>query len=63
MTVMRTNLVSGLLNTCLYNHNHGQENQRLFEIGNTFTLKNSKKVKENKTIGGLVCRATTCRNQ
>ena len=54
MTVMRTNLISGLLNTCLYNHNHGQENQRLFEIGNTFTLKNSKKVKENKTIGGLL---------
>ena len=30
MTVMRTNLVSGLVSTFLYNFNHGQESQRLF---------------------------------
>ena len=39
MSVMRTNLASGLINTFLYNLNHGQENQRLFEIGNTFHTK------------------------
>ena len=36
MSVMRTNLVSGLVSTYLHNLNHGQDTQRLFEIGNTF---------------------------
>ena len=44
MSVMRTNLASGLVNTFLYNLNHGQENQRLFEIGNTFRIKQSMEV-------------------
>ena len=54
MTVMRTNLISGLVSTFLYNLNHGQESQRLFEIGNTFTLKNSKDVTEEHTLAGLM---------
>ena len=54
MSVMRTNLVSGLVNTFLYNLNHGQQNQRLFEIGNTFLTKKSKKVVEQKLVAGLI---------
>ena len=54
MSFMRTNLISGLVNTCSYNLNHGQENQRLFEIGNTFHLQNNKKVIETKVVAGLM---------
>ena len=54
MSVMRTNLVSGLVSTFLHNLNHGQDSQRLFEIGNTFSLKNSKEVAEKNTLAGLM---------
>ena len=54
MTVMRTNLISGLVSTFLYNFNHGQESQRLFETGNTFTLNNSKDLTEKNTLAGLM---------
>ncbi len=54
MSVMRTNLVSGLVNTFLHNLNHGQDSQRLFEIGNTFSSKNSKQVSEKNTLAGLM---------
>ncbi len=54
MSVMRTNLVSGLVNTFLHNLNHGQDSQRLFEIGNTFSLKNTKEVAERNTLAGLM---------
>ena len=54
MSVMRTNLVSGLINTFLYNLNHGQNNQRLFEIGNTFHIDKSNKVSEKKLVAGLM---------
>ena len=54
MSVMRTNLASGLINTFLYNLNHGQENQRLFEIGNTFRIKQSMEVVEQKLVAGLI---------
>ena len=54
MNFMRTNLVSGLVNTFAYNLNHGQESQRLFEIGNTFNLKKSKEVIEKKTLSGIL---------
>ena len=54
MSVMRTNLVSGLVSTFLHNLNHGQNNQRLFEIGNTFSLKNTKEVTEKNTLAGLM---------
>ena len=54
MSVMRTNLVSGLVNTFLYNLNHGQQNQRLFEIGNTFLTKKSNEVIEQKLVAGLI---------
>ena len=54
MTIMRTSLVSGLVNTYLHNLNHGQENQKLFEAGNIFIVKNSKKASEKKIIAGLM---------
>jgi len=54
MLVMRTNLVSGLVSTFLHNLNHGQDSQRLFEIGNTFSLKNTKEVVEKNTLAGLM---------
>ena len=54
MSVMRTNLVSGLVSTFLHNLNHGQVSQRLFEIGNTFSLKNTKEVAEKNTLAGLM---------
>ena len=54
MRVMRTNLISGLVSTFLYNFNHGQESQRLFETGNTFTLNNSKDLTEKYTLAGLM---------
>ena len=54
MSVMRTNLASGLVNTFLHNLNHGQENQRLFEIGNTFHINKSKGVVEQKLVSGLI---------
>ena len=54
MNIMRTNLVSGLINTFIHNLNHGQESQRLFEIGNTFNLKNSKEIIEKKTLSGIL---------
>ncbi len=54
MSVMRTNLVSGLVRTFLHNLNHGQHSQRLFEIGNTFSLKNTKEVTEKNTLAGLM---------
>ncbi len=54
MSVMRTNLVSGLVSTFLHNLNHGQDSQRLFEIGNTFSLKNNKEIAEKNTLAGLM---------
>ena len=54
MSVMRTNLVSGLVSTFLHNLNHGQDSQRLFEIGNTFSLKNTREVYEKNTLAGLM---------
>ena len=54
MSVMRTNLVSGLVSTFLHNLNHGQDSQKLFEIGNTFSLKNTKEVVEKNTLAGLM---------
>ena len=54
MTIMRSNLVSGLVNTFLYNLNHGRENQKLFEVGNTFTYKGNKQIEEKKIIAGLL---------
>ena len=54
MSVMRSNLVSGLVRTFLHNLNHGQDSQRLFEIGNTFSLKNNKEVVEKNILAGLM---------
>ena len=54
MSVMRTNLVSGLVSSFLHNLNHGQDSQRLFEIGNTFSLKNTKEVVEKNILAGLM---------
>ncbi len=54
MTVMRTNLVSGLVNSFIYNLNQGKDSQRLFEIGNVFNLTKSGEVKEILSLGGLI---------
>ena len=54
MSIMRTNLVSGLVNTFIHNLNHGQDSQKLFEIGNTFSLKKNKEVAEKNTLAGLM---------
>ena len=52
MSVMRTSLLPGLLNTFSYNFNHGEESVKLFEIGSTF-LK-GKKITQKEKLAGLV---------
>ena len=54
MTVMRTNLVSGLVNSFIYNLNQGKSSQRLFEVGNVFNLSKSGEVKEILSLAGLI---------
>jgi len=54
MTVMRTNLVPGLVNSFIYNLNQGKGSQRLFEVGNVFKLTNSGEVKEILSLAGLI---------
>lgn len=53
MTVMRTNLWPGLINTYLYNKSRQQHRIRLFEIGACFTSKGNKLMQEQK-IAGLI---------
>ena len=52
MSVMRTSLLPGLLNTFSYNYNRGEESVKLFEIGSTFT--NGKKIKQKEKLAGLI---------
>ena len=52
MSVMRTSLLPGLLNTFSYNFNRGEESVKLFEIGSTF-LK-GKKITQKEKLAGLV---------
>lgn len=57
MTVMRTNLWPGLINTFLYNKSRQQHRIRLFEIGTCFISKGSKLMQEQK-IAGLISGLT-----
>lgn len=58
MTVMRTNLWPGLINTMRYNLDRQQARIRLFEVGKSFLLKsadqNTKKIKEKVCLAGLI---------
>lgn len=53
MTVMRTNLWSGLINTLLYNKSRQQHRVRLFEIGACF-VQHNEHLQQQMRIGGLV---------
>ena len=52
MSVMRTSLLPGLLNTFKYNFNRGEESVKLFEIGSTFLKGN--KIKQKEKLAGIV---------
>lgn len=51
MSVMRTNLWPGLINTFLYNKSRQQQRIRLFEIGTCFAIRNGELVQESKVAG------------
>ena len=51
MSVMRTNLWPGLINTFLYNKSRQQQRIRLFEIGTCFNVVNGKLVQEQRVAG------------
>ena len=53
MTVMRTNLWSGLLKTFKYNQARQLHRQRLFELGACFTQSGAK-ISQNEQIAGLI---------
>ena len=54
MNVMRTSLLSGLLNTLSYNINQGSENIKIFEIGAVFKKENNNKINQKEVVGGLI---------
>lgn len=53
MTVMRTNLWPGLINTLIYNKSRQQHRLRLFELGTVFTTRNDEIIQSPK-LGGLI---------
>ncbi len=53
MTVMRTNLWPGFINTLLYNKSRQQHRVRLFEIGTCFTVRGDK-LEQLTKVGGLL---------
>lgn len=53
MTVMRTSLWPGLINTLLYNKSRQQHRIRLFEVGTCFTVRNDHLLQPQR-LGGLV---------
>lgn len=53
MTVMRTNLWPGLINTLLYNKSRQQHRVRLFEMGTCFVKRGNKLLQEQR-LGGLI---------
>lgn len=53
MTVMRTNLWPGLINTFMYNKSRQQHRLSLFEIGTCF-VKKGKKLLQEQRLGGLM---------
>lgn len=54
MSVMRTNLWSGLVNALLYNQNRQQNRVRLFEVGLRFILQENQ-LQQQRMLSGLVC--------
>jgi phenylalanyl-tRNA synthetase beta chain len=57
MSVMRTNLVYGLLGTMKKNISAGNHNLRIFEMGKVFTDVGEELPREHERIGALVCGA------
>ncbi len=53
MSVMRTSLWPGLVNTCLYNHNRQQSRVRIFESGLRFVMKEGVLTQE-RVLSGLI---------
>lgn len=53
MSVMRSSLWPGLLNTLMYNQRRQQTNIRLFETGNCFVLNDAGKVTQTGYLGGI----------
>ncbi len=53
MTVMRTNLWPGLINTLLYNMNRQQYRIRLFEVGTCFITRDNHLLQQQR-VGGLI---------
>lgn len=57
MTVMRTNLWPGLMNTYLYNRHRQQSRVRIFETGLRFILNNETELSQERVLSGLVSGA------
>ncbi len=53
MSVMRTSIIPGLLNTCKYNENRQQERIRLFETGLVFQ-QTGQEIEQTRMIAGLI---------
>ncbi|VVC76068.1 Phenylalanine--tRNA ligase beta subunit [Aquicella siphonis] len=53
MTVMRTSLLPGLVNTLLYNHSRQQNRVRLFELGTCFNRR-GKNILQQSRLGGII---------
>src|SRR3990167_6010492 len=53
MSVMRTNLWPGLVQTLIYNHSRQQDRIRLFEIGTCFQLRNAE-ILQLSMLAGLI---------
>ncbi len=54
LSVMRPNLLAGLVQTLQYNINRQQNRVRLFETGLCFEYDQSNKLQQNQYIGGLI---------
>ena len=54
LSVMRSNLWSGLLSSFIFNANRGTEDTKLFEVGTVFKKISNKKILESKVVGGLI---------
>jgi phenylalanyl-tRNA synthetase beta chain len=52
-SIMRVNILAGLLKTAVHNQNHGIENIFLFEIGKVFLPSKGKLPEEKWSLGGL----------
>lgn len=54
MSVMRTSIIPGLLNTLKYNENRQQERIRIFETGLVFLQQKGQKIEQKLMISGLI---------